>query len=171
MRSRAFTLIELTLAVGTVALFACGGAMLALATHPAAVPDAVSRLAALIDAGRALAGADGDGATIVFEPAPSGRSGFVATLYRHRPLPGVTLEPGDAEPYASSASVALAGVAATPPFALFIDQGGTVSAAAWQLANGALDVEPTCARPLALTLSDGGRVTHVSVPCDAAVMR
>ncbi|TAM88889.1 hypothetical protein EPN42_08480 [bacterium] len=169
-RSAAFTLVDLVLAVALVALLAGAGSALALSSRPLGAGDATARLVTLFDAARALAAADGDGATLVFSPAAHG-AGFVAMLYRHRPLPGTQLLPAGIEPYASSARIALAGIAGGPPFAVFVDSAGSVSAAAWDIGQGALATEPQCVAALAFTVAEGGRTAQRSVPCLQAALR
>ncbi|TAM74012.1 hypothetical protein EPN44_12465 [bacterium] len=170
-RSVAFALIDLMLTVGLVALLAGAAGALALSSRPLGAGDAAARLATLFDAARAQAAADGDGATILFSRAAYGE-GFVAALYRHRPLPGTELAPAGIEPYASSARIALAGVAQEPPFAIFVDGTGSVGAAAWDIGQGALATEPQCVVALELTIAaEGGRVERRSVPCAQATLR
>lgn len=169
-RSAAFTLVDLVLAVALVALLAGAASALALSSRPLVAGDAMARLATLFDAARTQAAADGDGATLLFSRAAYG-AGFVVALYRHRPLPGTQLVPAGIEPYTSTARIALAGIAGGPPFAVFVDSAGSVSAAAWDIGQGALATEPQCVAALELTIAEGGRVAQRSVRCAQATLR
>ncbi|TAM61871.1 hypothetical protein EPN52_01740 [bacterium] len=169
-RGAGFTLAELVVAAGLAALLALAALAPALSSHPLGAATAAARLAQLVDAARVQAAAGGDGATLVFALPASGE-GFIATLYRNRPRPGVTLVPGGAEPYWSEAHVALAGIAPQPPFALFVDSTGSVTAAAWEPSQGALPAEPVCTTELQLTIADGGGLIRRSLPCAQATLR
>jgi len=170
VRSPAFTLVEAVVTVALVVLLMTAAATLALGSRPFALRDAEDRVAAMLDAGRALAAESGDGATLVFAPGPSG-AGTALALYRHRPRPGVALEPAGVERYATAVRVSLEAPAVSAPFAIFVDTGGSVSAAAWSPDAGPLSSEPPCNGALRFAFADGSRVERRSVPCAEATLR
>jgi len=81
---RGFSLIEVIVAVGVVALIALGGAGLTLSSRSLAVSSSALRFDALLDAARTTARAFEYGVTIAFVPDAFG-DGFRAQLYENRP--------------------------------------------------------------------------------------
>ena len=126
MRSeRGFSLIEVLLAAGIIALVALGGAGLTLGSRSPAISTAANGFDALLDAARATARAYDHGITLAFVPDAFG-DGFRAQLYENRP--------GTAALVVSSMPALEARVAVretetlgAPPFALTIHANGNVA--------------------------------------------
>lgn len=157
---RGYTLVELTIVVAIVAAF-CAGAAIALGRHPLSTAAAFTQLDAQLQAGRSLAAASGDGATIAIVTA--GPGGFRSTLYAGRP--DAPLTPSSAPAVESPASISEDSVGA-PPFTLFISSAGDFSVASGGPA--AVPAEPPCpaSGEVHLTLTDpsAGRRTLL-LPC------
>ena len=161
---RGFTLVELIVAVGIVAVLAAGGA-LALGQHPMSSSTAFAQLRAQIEAAKMLAAASGDGATIAVTAAGSG---FRSRVFSGRP-DGV-LTPSQLAPVDSQAAIAEESAGA-PPFSLFVSSAGDFSVAPG--APQGAGVEPACpsAGVVRLEISDpsGGRHT-LTLSCRQAAL-
>jgi len=165
MRQRGYTLLEIVVTVGIVAMLVVAGGAFAQSMHPYAMPAAVQRLGSLLAMARSVAASSGNGATLTLT-----RSGTqtLITLYAGRPDGGtfgpvVTTDTLDAE----VTSAAVAG----DTFALFVDSGGTGTAAVWTAAQGTLATEPACPGALDLTVAiNGGHQTH-ALSCSDMVLQ
>ncbi len=177
-RERGFTLLEMTIAVGIFALLLATGAW-ALASHPNALAAATDDLDASIAAARALAASSGNGATLVFAPRSNSTGsplpGFLLRVYRGRPNAANAVSPTSAMPLVADASVRERTLGA-PPFAIFVDSAGNVSAEAQYPsfdANGeasftVIAQEPECPAggfTLTLTNPQGNATTTRTLAC------
>ena len=168
---RASTLLETILVTALLALLATALAAFFVGRKPYALRAAARSLGALVDEARAIALTSGSGATIAVETQPAG--GFIARLYPYRPLPQLPIT-ATAEPVRTltgSVALGLIGIAAAPPFALFVSSSGTVSAATWTPASGTLAQEPPCSGALTLRLDDGWFSESHAIPCDDAQLQ
>ena len=126
-----------------------------------AVRAAVQSFGALLDEGRAVAQTSGSGATIAI--VSDGSSGFSATLYPFRPLPG-------ADTSASALRAISAGVGLTPT-AIFLSSSGTASAAAWTPGSSTPATEPPCNKTIALTFTDGTLSEAHTIACATSLLQ
>lgn len=160
---RGFTLVELAIVAGIVALLALGAAF-ALGNKPYALRSSVMLLDASLAQARAVAESSGDGATLVAVPHGSGT---LLYLYRGRPNdPASMTEAAPAVELQASLSETNLG---STPFSLFVDGSGHVTGLGGYppLRTGAPSAFPGLATPppcpangLALSVSSG----HVSEP-------
>lgn len=123
-RERGFTLLELAIAVGILALLAAAGAW-AFSLHPDALASATDDVDAALASARAIASASGNGATVVFAPRTAG-AGFSVRVYTGRPNAPGAVVPTNAMPVVADANVHEAKLG-DPPFAIFIDSAGDAS--------------------------------------------
>ena len=138
---RGYTLVEMAVAVGIVAMLVLAGAAFAFGSRPMAMRSAAVQFGAQLRAAKSLAAASGNGATIIVRP--SGSSGFAATVYSGRPTRLGALTLSNIAPVTSDASVTEASVGA-PAFSIFISGGGHVSMARGDIQGTALASEPAC---------------------------
>jgi prepilin-type N-terminal cleavage/methylation domain-containing protein len=177
-RERGFTLLEMTIAVGILAILLATGAW-ALASHPNALAAATDDLDASLAAARAIAASSGNGATLVFavraDDAGRGEPGFALRVYRGRPNAPNAVVATSAMPLVADATVRERTLG-TPPFAIFIDSAGNVSGKAqYPSFDGAGDAsftviaqEPACPAggfTLTLTNPQGNATTTRTLPC------
>jgi len=125
---RGFTLVELVVAVGIVALLAVA-ATLTLALRPGALRASVASFDASFAAARAIATTSGNGATIVVAPRSDARGrlpGFIVRIYRGRPTSANAVTLADLPAIVADADVREATLGA-PPFAIFLSSAGNAS--------------------------------------------
>ncbi|MHB8148082.1 MAG: type II secretion system protein [Vulcanimicrobiaceae bacterium] len=137
---RGFTLIEVLVAVGIMALLAAAGGVWMLATRPAALRAAVDGYDASMASALALAATGGNGATLVFRPRTDGRgsalAGFTLDVYGGRPTGAGAVSASGTMRVVSDASV-VEKTLGTPPFALFLSTAGHPSGQAAYPPTGA----------------------------------
>lgn len=153
---RGFTIAELIVATGVVALLAAGGA-LALGGHPMSSSSAFIQLRAQLEAARALASASGDGATVVITSAGSG---FRSQVFSGRPdgmLPVSQIAPVISQAALNETSLGAA------PFTIVVSEAGDFSVAAGPLGAGAACPSAGEVR-LEVSEPSGGRHT-LALPC------
>lgn len=164
-RQRGFSLIEVLITAGVIALVAATGVGATMASRSFAVSAAASRFDALLDAARTTARAIDTGATIAFAPDSYG-DGFVATLYRNRPSaapPEATTIPALAARVAVSESATLG----KPPFALTVHSDGTTAGIPSYTAGGQAAPETPCpaSGSYHLVFSYAGTTADRLIPC------
>jgi prepilin-type N-terminal cleavage/methylation domain-containing protein len=171
---RGFTLVETVVTLGIVAvLLAAGGAWL-LAMHPGALTHATDDYDAALASARGFAATSGNGATLVFAPRAAGVPGFTLRVFSGRPSGAGAVQPSDAMPVESDATVSETTLG-KPPFAIFIGASGHASGkaaypafdAAGNPAFAVLPAEPACpAGGFALTFTGPqGAVATRTLPC------
>lgn len=169
---RGFTLLETLVAVAIAASLVLVLMMMPAAEHPYAAVAAAREFDAALAYARSIAATSGDGATLVFAPAPGASAqGFVLTVYSGRP-DGNTPAASGLAPSLASASVIEASLGA-PPFALFVDssgalsgQGGYPSFNAGQPTFRTIAGEPACpSGGYRLTFSDPVHAEARVLPC------
>jgi prepilin-type N-terminal cleavage/methylation domain-containing protein len=84
---RGFTLIEMVVTVAIVSVLLLAGGVWMMGAHPGALRNALDDFDAQLAAGKAIAAASGNGATLAFLPNPSCASqcGFALQVYAGRP--------------------------------------------------------------------------------------
>ncbi len=141
-KQRGFTLVEILIAVGIIALAAIGAVTVSASARSMAVTSAANRFDSLLDAARTIARESSNGVTIAFTPDAHG-DGFIARLYHNRP---------GTEPLVSSNAPALeARVSITetetlgaPAFALVIHTTGAVAGIRGDVVTGSAGTETPC---------------------------
>jgi prepilin-type N-terminal cleavage/methylation domain-containing protein len=127
---RGFTLVELIVAVGIVALVSICVVTLSLAQRPGALRAATSGFDSSLAAARAIAATSGNGATLVIAPRNDGHGarlpGFSLSVYRGRPTSANAVTPTTVMPLIADADVREATLGA-PPFAIFLSSAGHAS--------------------------------------------
>jgi len=125
---RGFTLVEMVVAVGIVALLAVV-VTLSLALRPGALRATVASFDASFAAARAIAATSGNGATIVVAPRSDARGrlpGFTLRIYRGRPTAENAVTLADVPAVIADADVREASFG-SPPFAIFLSTAGNAS--------------------------------------------
>jgi type II secretory pathway pseudopilin PulG len=163
-RQRGFTLLEMVITVGFIAILIIAGGAFAYSAQPYAARSAALRMTAMLATARQVAASSGNGATVTFSAVTGGT---LVTLYPGRPNGG-TFGPStltDTIP----ATVTSASVAASP-LALFIDSAGTGTATAWAVTSPAIAVEPACPGALDLTFVAGSSSQTHALSCADMVL-
>jgi prepilin-type N-terminal cleavage/methylation domain-containing protein len=164
---RGFSLIEVSIAVGVVALAALGALGATMASRAYAVSTAAARFDALLDAARTIAREMDTGATITFTPDIYG-DGFIARLYRNRPAAGT---PQTTTVPALEARVSLSETTlGTPPFALAIHSNGAIAGIVHYTLGSTTTSETPCpaAGAYQLTFSYAGSKANRTIQCAEA---
>jgi len=169
---RGFTLVEVLVAVGIVAML-CIGVAIALTSRPGALRAATESFEASFAAARAIAATSGNGATLVV--LPRSPHGFTLRVYAGRPNADGAVTLANAPALISDADVREATLGA-PPFSIFISSAGNASGlAGYPTLDGGgaprfvvVASQPPCpAGGIALTFSTpSGRASRV-LPCGA----
>jgi prepilin-type N-terminal cleavage/methylation domain-containing protein len=169
---RGFSLVEMALTVGILAMLLFAGAAFALGSRPVAMNSAATGFEAQFEAARSLAAATGNGATIVVQPRVP--LGFKSIVYAGRPTAGDALAVTSVPQIASDAEISEAGFG-RPPFAIFISGSGHVSMAGSYPSAAQFDSpvmtpiasEPACpaAGSYALTFSANGAARTLDLAC------
>ncbi|MDQ2663948.1 MAG: hypothetical protein M3Y18_07955 [Candidatus Eremiobacteraeota bacterium] len=115
-----------------------------------------------------MAATSGDGATLVFRPAPAGGQAFQLQLYAGRPDGSAT--PAASGPPADFDASVTETTLGAPPFSIFVTSAGYPSgAASYPPASGALEpiaTEPACpAGGYRLRLQAGASSAERILPC------
>ncbi len=129
------------------------------ASRPASLAAASAALPATVARARALAESSGDGATLTFAPSASG---FVATLYPHRPVAGSSFSVATIEQTEAFRVYLASSSAGTSPFAVFLSSSGSTSWAAWTPTDGSLAAEPACDAPLELVMGPSAQAVALA---------
>ncbi len=162
---RGFTLIEVLIAVGLVALLAAGAVGATLSSRSMAVTTAAAGFDSLLDAARTTAREFPNGATIAFTPDAYG-DGFVARLYHNRP--GTAPLEASTIP-AVEARVPLNETEAlgSPAFAIALHAGGAVAGIIGPVTGGSAGAETPCPASGAyhLVFSYAGARAERTLPC------
>ncbi|MDB5092567.1 MAG: hypothetical protein JWO85_668, partial [Candidatus Eremiobacteraeota bacterium] len=162
---RGFTLIEVLIAVGLVALVAVGAVGATLSSRSMAVTTAAAGFDSLLDAARTTAREFPNGATIAFTRDAYG-DGFTARLYHNRP--------GTAPLEASTIPAVEARVTLTetetlgiPAFAIAIHASGAVAGIIGPVTSGSAGAETPCPASGAyhLVFSYAGVRAERTIPC------
>jgi prepilin-type N-terminal cleavage/methylation domain-containing protein len=162
---RGFTLIEVLIAVGLVALIAVGAVGATLSSRSMAVTTAAAGFDSLLDAARTTAREFPNGATIAFTPDAYG-DGFTARLYHNRP--------GTAPLEASTIPAVEARVPLTetetlgsPAFAIAIHAGGAIAGIIGPVTSGTAAAETPCPASGAyhLVFRYAGSRAERTIPC------
>lgn len=165
---RGFTLVELAIVAGIVAVLALGAAY-ALGSKPYALRSSVMLLNATLAQARGIAESSGNGATLAAVPHGSGTALY---LYRGRPNDPATMVQA-APPVEVEATVSESTLGSSP-FAIFEDGSGHVTGMAGYppLPNGAPATFPALATPppcpgtaLTLSVAVGGASESVPLAC------
>jgi prepilin-type N-terminal cleavage/methylation domain-containing protein len=169
---RGFSLVEVILVVGIVALIA-GLSAATLRQRPAQARTTALAFAELVAQARALAAvsatgtlAGGSGATIAVTRDASGS--YIATLYAFRPAAGAAQQPvrdPRALPLrtATAIDIVTGGTRSGPPFALFFSASGAAGAAVPYTVgvDAPLAAQPVCPAQTGIVLAfDDGVHTH-----------
>ena len=174
---RGFTLVELVVAVGIVALLAVA-ATLSLALRPGALRATVASFDASFATARAIAATSGNGATIVVAPRSDAHGrlpGFTLRIYRGRPTAANAVALADVPAVVAEADVREAALGA-PPFAIFLSSAGNASGLASYptfASDGTPRFAPIAAQPpcpsggLSLTFSSAHASQTRVLPCGA----
>jgi prepilin-type N-terminal cleavage/methylation domain-containing protein len=161
---RGFTLIEVLIAVGLVALVAAGAVGATMSSRSMAVTTAAAGFDSLLDAARTTAREFPDGATIAFTTDAYG-DGFIARLYQNRP---------GTDPLIAStipAVEARVGITETqtlgkPPFAIALHVEGAIAGVPGNVLTGAATETPCPASgTYHLTFAYAGFHADRDVPC------
>ncbi len=168
--SRGYTLVEVTVATGILAVFLLAVGAIALGSRPFAVRSDATRFDALVAAARAVASSGGNGATLAFVPV-GGSAGATARLYAGRPNGG-PMRPTSLAPVRLRTEIRAKNVG-RPPFSLFFSSAGYATAASGSYAPGSyLASEPPCPVPspgtAVVTFSAGRAGESRTLPCPAA---
>lgn len=165
---RGFTLVELAIVAGIVAMLALGAAF-ALGNKPYALRSSVTLLNSTLAQARAIAESSGNGATLTAVPRGGGT---VLYLYRGRPNdPANMLQAGPPIEVQAALSETNLGAA---PFSLFMDGGGHVTGLGGYPAiqNGepaaftSLATPPPCPSPgLIISVAAGATSEPVTLAC------
>ncbi|GAC1658906.1 MAG: hypothetical protein NVS9B12_11580 [Vulcanimicrobiaceae bacterium] len=167
---RGFTLAEVVVAVGILALMVLSAAAYSFGSRPLARQSAQAQIEAQITAARAIAQAGGDGATVIFQPRSP--LGFKSVVYEGRP-DHTPLRITSAMPVMSAADVREAS-GGGPPFALFISGSGHVSLQGAYPSPAQFDTpsisvlprEPACpSSGYRLIFSAGAARGELDIPC------
>jgi prepilin-type N-terminal cleavage/methylation domain-containing protein len=181
-RERGFTLLEIAVALGILAVLLVAGTW-AMALHPAALRSATDDLDAALASAKAVAASSGNGATLVFAPRSAGGrivAGFSLRIYRGRPNAAGSVTSTNVMELVADATVREKTLGA-PPFSLFIDSAGNASGAAnyptfdagGEAVFGTIAREPSCpAGGFTLTLTNPQATATATrvLPC-AVVLR
>jgi len=174
---RGFTLVEMVVAVGIVALLAVV-VTLSLALRPGALRATVASFDASFATARAIAATSGNGATIVVTPRNDAHGrlpGFTLRIYRGRPTVANAVTLADAPALIADADVREATLGA-PPFAIFLSSAGNASGLAAYptfAQDGAPQFAPLASQPpcpsggLSLTFSSAHASQTRVLPCGA----
>jgi len=174
---RGFTLVEMVVAVGIVALLAVV-VTLSLALRPGALRATVASFDASFAAARAIAATSGNGATIVVAPRADAHGrlpGFTLRIYRGRPTAANAVTLADAPAIVADADVREATLG-SPPFAIFLSSAGNASGLAAYPAfasDGTPQFAPLAAQPacpsggLVLTFASAHASQTRVLPCGA----
>jgi len=174
---RGFTLVEMVVAVGIVALLAVV-VSLSLALRPGALRATVASFDASFAAARAIAATSGNGATIVVAPRADARGrlpGFTLRIYRGRPTAANAVTLADAPALVSDADVREATLG-SPPFAIFLSSAGNASGLAAYptfASDGTPRFAPIASQPpcpsggLSLTFTSAHASQTRALPCGA----
>jgi hypothetical protein len=137
----------LAMLMAAIVLVAGGGAYATMA-RPSSGSDAAVAARSMIDAANSQATQIGDGVTIVF-------TGTDIELHRHLPwTAGVDPAVSDMVPIQRNVFPSMTGIAAAPPFAIFVLPNGSITAAAWGVGDGAI-AEPACTSPVTVVFTAG----------------
>jgi len=180
---RGFTLVELLVAVGIVAVLSVGIITLALAQRPGALAAATQEFDASLAAARAVAATSGNGATIVVAPrtVQAGQKplpGFVLTVYRGRPTAANAVTATTVMPLVSDVAIQEATLGA-PPFTIFLSSAGHASGIASYPsfdARGKPGFSPVAQQPscpkgsLTLTFTSTNATQMRMLPCRTLVL-
>ncbi|MBC5815819.1 MAG: prepilin-type N-terminal cleavage/methylation domain-containing protein [Candidatus Eremiobacteraeota bacterium] len=169
---RGFTLIEMAIAVGVLAMLVLAGAAFAFGNRPMAMRQGAVEFSAQLQAARSLAAASGNGATILVKPRVAGPRpvGFQSMVFSGRPTAPNAVTSTNFAPVQSEADVAEATIGA-PTFSIFISGSGHVSMAAGDWTTNALGAEPSCpaAGNYTLTFSVDNATSTIMLPCQIAL--
>ena len=166
LSERGFSILEMTAAIGALALLVVVSLVVVGSRTPYGVSSAETALAGAIDETRSLASTSGDGATLAIAATANGATG---AIYAGRP-DGTTTLTTPVRTVAFAVPVHAPGID-PDHFALFVASGGTVSAAAWAAGQGAIATEPSCSAPIAIVVGTTADNRSHQVGCDEARLR
>lgn len=149
---RGFTLIEVLVVVGIVALLVLAVGAFALGQRNYEIKAASDRFDSLVDAARAIARSSGNGATLTVVKGAGG-TGFVARVLNGRPNNVPAMAYANIPALESNASIKeTSDLNTEAPFAIFVNSRGNMSAAAgWVYPDsGTIAQEPTCTAAIAI---------------------
>jgi prepilin-type N-terminal cleavage/methylation domain-containing protein len=139
---RGFTLVEVLIAVGVIALVAAGAVTVSASARSMAVSSAANRFDSLLDAARTIARESSNGVTIAFTPDAHG-DGVIARLYQNRP--GTEpLVASNAPALEARVSITETEALGAPPFALVIHATGAVAGITGNVLVGTAGPETPC---------------------------
>jgi prepilin-type N-terminal cleavage/methylation domain-containing protein len=175
---RGFTLVEMVVAVGIVAVLTVA-ATLSLALRPGALRATIASFDASFATARAIAATSGNGATMVVLPRTDGHGnhlpGFTLRIYRGRPTAANAVTLADAPALVADADVREATLG-TPPFAIFLSSAGNASGLAaypTTAPDGSPQFDPIAKQPpcpsggLMLTFASSHASQTRVLPCGA----
>ena len=144
--SRAFSLVELLIVIGVLAVIAVGLVVAINGNGRQPYGDS-DELRTLLVRARAEATTNGEGATLGIAPDPNG--GTAVALYRFRPYSGTTLPaPVWTQTFAESVIKAQG----QSSVGIFFDPSGAATSASWT-AGQTIATEPTCAGAVSITIT------------------
>jgi len=149
---RGFTLIEVLVVVGIVAVLSIAAGAFALGQRNYEIKAAGDRFDSLVDAARAIARSSSNGATLTVVKGAGG-SGFVARVLSGRPNDVLAMTYAHIPALESNASIKeTSDLNTEPPFAIFVNSRGNMSAASgWIFPDsGTMAREPTCSAAIAI---------------------
>jgi prepilin-type N-terminal cleavage/methylation domain-containing protein len=156
---RGFTLLEVLIVVGIVALLVLAAGAFALGQRNYEIKAASDRFDSLVDAARAVARSSGNGATLTVTKGAGG-NGFVARVLSGRPNDVLAMSYAHIPALESHASIKeTSDLNTEPPFAIFVNSRGNMSAAAgWVYPDsGTIAQEPTCTATIAIQFYENGQ--------------
>jgi prepilin-type N-terminal cleavage/methylation domain-containing protein len=162
---RGFTLIEVLIAVGLVALVAVGAVGATLSSRSMAVTTAAAGFDSLLDAARTTAREFPNGATIAFTRDAYG-DGFIARLYHNRPGTA-PLEASTIPAVEGRVPLTETATLGSPAFAIAIHAGGTIAGIIGPVTSGSAAAETPCPASGAyhLVFSYAGSRAERTIPC------
>ncbi|HTX59371.1 MAG TPA: prepilin-type N-terminal cleavage/methylation domain-containing protein [Verrucomicrobiae bacterium] len=178
-RERAFTLVEMLVAMAILAVLLAAGGIWLLGMHPGALTQATDDYDAALASARATAMTGSNGATLAFLPRTLGSQvvpGFLLRVFAGRPTAANAVSATTAMPVVSDATVSEKTLGA-PPFAIFIGASGHASGrasypsvdSAGNVSFAAVENEPACpSGGFVLTfVSPQGATMTRTLPCIA----
>jgi len=156
---RGFTLLEVLIVVGIVAVLSIAAGAFALGQRNYEIKAASDRFDSLVDAARAIARSSGNGATLTVVKGAGG-NGFVARVLSGRPNDVLAMNYAQIPALESRASIKeTSDLNTEPPFAIFVNSRGNMSAAAgWVYPDsGTIAQEPTCTATIAIQFYENGQ--------------
>jgi len=125
---RGYTLMEVMIAVGMIALLAVAGLGFTLSMKPLELSAATTQFDSVVASARSVATAFGDGATIFVTTTPGSIPNFRAQVYGHRPGGTLPVIPSAVPPLDAKTAITETAEVHDPSFAIIIHGNGDIGA-------------------------------------------